>query len=343
MSAEKYILDTLKKLVSIPSPLGYHEEILPFIQKEIESMGYSPKMFNRGGLSVVFGEGMHVGITAHMDEIGLAVRSIKANGRMSLVSIGGLYAKTINEANCELVTIDGKKYSGTIRNTKPSVHLSERDEYAAALDLSSNMELILDEFVNSKEEVMALGIRPGDYVLIEARTKILDNGFIKSRFIDDKACVAILLAALKYIKENNIKLNKKITAHFSAFEERGTGGAVGLDYDIEELIALDIGLVGDNNDASEKQVSIATMDSRGPYSRALIKKLVNLANENNIDFSMDVNYPHYGSDTASAVASGHDVRIGLFGPGTFASHGYERTHISALINTYNLLLAYLTE
>ncbi|NMD38650.1 MAG: M42 family metallopeptidase, partial [Christensenellaceae bacterium] len=244
MNTEKYILETFKKLAAIPSPLGYHEEILPFIQKEIEAMGYSPKLFNRGGLSVVFGEGKHIGVTAHMDEIGLAVRYIKPNGNMSLVSIGGLYAKTINEADCQVVTLDGKKYSGTIRNTKPSVHLTERDEYAAPLDLSNNMELVLDEFVNNKEDVLALGIRPGDYVLIDPKTKILNNGYIKSRFIDDKACVAILLAALKHIKENNISLNKKITAHFSAFEEKGSGGAVGLDYDLEELVALDIGLVG---------------------------------------------------------------------------------------------------
>lgn len=340
---KEYMLSILDEMLKIHSPLGYHHEIQKYLEKLLSDLGYETKAFNAGGFSVSFGEGeKHVAITAHMDEIGLAIRNIEENGRINLVPIGGIYAQTLNDHNCTVLTLDNKRYSATVRSCSPSVHLSEKEEYTQSFDLAKNMELILDEPVSSKEEILALGINPGDYVLLDPRTVFTENGFIKSRFIDDKACLATIICALKYIKDNNIKLHKRITIQFSAFEELGIGGALGLDNDISQLLAVDIGLVGKNMNASEHKVSIVAMDSRAPYSRNFIKILRTLAIENNIDFSIDVNYPHYGSDTSPALLSGHDVEHGLIGPGTFASHGYERTHIDSLLQTYKLLLAYMT-
>lgn len=338
-----YLKETLKKLLSIHSPLGYYEEIIPFMEQELEKIGYESRKINRGGLLVTFGEGRHVAVSCHLDEIGLSVRKIKDDGKMTLCPIGGIYAKTLNESEGEVVTLDGKKYSATVRHEYPSVHISERDEYSVVLDLYKNMELILDELVYCKEDVEKLGINPGDFVLLDPRTKFLDNGFIKSRFIDNKAGVACVLTALKEINEKKLKINKKITIHFSVYEENGTGGASGIPYDIEEMLAVDIGCVAKDSTAEETKVSIISQDSRSPYSRTMIQKLKKLADKNSIDYTIDVNYPHYGSDTSPAIASGHDIQFGLIGPGTFASHGFERTHIKALENTYKLLLAYLTE
>lgn len=339
----EYFAEVLANLLSIHSPLGYHEEIIPFMDNELRAMGYHPKHFTRGGLSVTLGEGKHVAISCHLDEIGLSVRYIKENGRMTLSPHGGIYAKTLNDSDAELVTLDGRKYYGTIRHEYASVHMAERDEYSQPLDLYKNMEFILDELVSSKAEVQALGINPGDYLLLDPRTKFTENGFIKSRFIDDKACVAIMLTALKEIADKGIKLNKKVTIQFSVYEENGTGGATGLDYDIEEMLALDIGCVAKNSTAEETKVSIIAKDSRSPYSRPMIQRLKRLADENGIDYTIDVNYPHYGSDVHPAINAGHDILFGLIGPGTYASHGYERTHIRSIVNTYRLLMAYLFE
>ena len=339
----EYLIKTLKSLLSIHSPLGYHEEIIPFMENELKALGYESQRINRGGLLVSFGEGKHVAVSCHLDEIGLSVRQIKENGRMTLRPIGGIYAKTLNESEGELLTLDGRRYSATVRHEVASVHISERDEYSEVLDLYKNMELILDELVYTKEDVENLGVNPGDFVLLDPRTRILDNGFIKSRFIDDKAAVACVLTALKELKEKGVNVNKKITIHFSVYEENGSGGATGIPYDIEEMLAIDIGCVAKNSSADETKVSIIAQDSRGPYSRTMIQKLKRLADENNIDYTIDVNYPHYGSDTTPAINSGHDIQYGLMGPGTYASHGYERTHIRALENTYKLLMAYLTE
>lgn len=340
---KEYLVSVLKNLLEIHSPLGYHEEIVPFVEKELRAMGYEPKRFTRGGLAVTLGEGKHVAISCHLDEIGLGVRNIKENGRMKLCPIGGLYAKTLNESDAELVTLDGRKYTGTVRHEVASVHISERDEYSTTLDLYTNMEFILDELVSSKKEVEALGIRPGDFLLLDPRTKFTENGFIKSRFIDDKASVAVVLAALKHIAENNIKLNKKITVQFSVYEENGTGGATGLPRDVEEMLAIDIGCVAPDTSADETKVSIIAKDSRSHYSREMIQKLISLSEKNNIEYTVDVNYPHYGSDTGSAIVAGHDILFGLCGPGTYASHGYERTHMRSLENTYKLVLAYMAE
>lgn len=340
---KSYLLSTLQKLLAIHSPLGYHEEIVPFMEQEIKNLGYESKRINRGGLLVTFGEGRHVAISCHLDEIGLSIRQIKENGRMTLCPIGGIYAKTLNESDGEVVTLDGRKYSATVRHECASVHISERDEYSEILDLYKNMELVLDELVNSKEDVKKLGINPGDFVLLDPRTKVLENGFIKSRFIDDKACVACVLTALKELKTIGAKINKKITVHFSVYEENGTGGASGVPYDIEEMLAVDIGCVAKDSSADETKVSIIAQDSRSPYSRVMIQKLKRLADNNDIDYTIDVHYPHYGSDTAPAINSGHDILFGLIGPGTFASHGYERTHINGLENTFKLLMAYILD
>ena len=66
------------------------------------------------------------------------------------------------------------------------------------------MEIRIDEVTTSEEDTKSLGISVGDFVSFDPRTVITSSGFIKSRHLDDKASVAMILQLLKKLKEEQI-------------------------------------------------------------------------------------------------------------------------------------------
>ena len=236
-------------------------------------------------------------------------------------------------------TRNGKKYEGTLQTIKPSVHIDGND----AKDLKrecKNYEIVIDEQVSKPQDVYNLGIEVGDIVSFDTRTKITKSGFIKSRYLDDKASVSAILHVIKYIKLNDIKLKYDINFLFSNYEEVGHGASSFIPDNTVEFIAVDMGCPGENQNSSEYDVCICTKDSNGPYDYELINKLVDVCKENNINYKLDT-YPNYGSDATAALKAGMDARFALIGPGIFASHGYERTHISSIIETEKLIISYI--
>ena len=201
------------------------------------------------------------------------------------------------------------------------------------------MEVVLDEKVASKEDTMKLGIMPGDIVCFEPRTRITKSGYIKSRFLDDKLSVGILLGYAKYLKDENIKLKHKMYHYITVYEEVGHGGAASIPEGVTEMISVDMGCVGEGLNCTEHQVSICAKDSTGPYNYDVVKKMIEVSKENNIDFAVDI-YPFYGSDVDVTLKAGYDIRHGLIGAGVYASHGYERSHIDGVKNTLKLLINY---
>ena len=211
------------------------------------------------------------------------------------------------------------------------------DETSRSYDV---MEVVLDEKVKTKEDTLALGILPGDIVCFDPRTTITENGYIKSRFLDDKLSAGILLGFAKFIKDEKIMLPRTIYHHITVYEEVGHGGAASIPSDVSEVLSVDMGCVGNGLSCTEHQVSICAKDSRGPYTYDVVTNLINAAKRQNIDFAIDV-YPYYGSDADVALTAGHDVRHGLIGAGVYASHGYERSHIDGVRNTFLLLTEYV--
>ena len=198
----------------------------------------------------------------------------------------------------------------------------------------------MDELVHSKEDVEKLGVMPGDFVCFDPRTTVTKTGYIKSRFLDDKLSVGILLGYAKYLKEENITTERMVYQHITVYEEVGHGGAASIPEGVTEVISVDMGCVGDGLSCKETQVSICAKDSRGPYNYDVVTGLIKAAKDNDLDFTVDV-YPYYGSDADVALTAGYDVRHGLIGAGVYASHGYERSHKDGVKNTFELLRAYL--
>ena len=334
---KEYIGTQLKALTSIASPTGFTKNATDYLMKQLEAMGYAPQLSNKGNVSVeIGGVGAHLVLAAHVDTLGAMVRSIKDNGRLRPTTIGGHQWSTADGENCMVFTRDGRMYTGVVLNTEPSAHVA--DEKVETKE--ENMEILLDENVNDKQGVAALGIQTGDIIAMDPRTVITESGYIKSRFLDDKLSTAILLGFAKYVKDEDLKLSRKVYQHITVFEEVGHGACASAPEDVEELLSVDMGCVGEGLECTDRQVSICVKDGHGPYHYDVVKGLIQAAKDNHIDYAADV-YPYYGSDADAALSAGIDARHGLIGPGVYASHGYERSHKDAVAATLELLKAYL--
>ena len=219
-----------------------------------------------------------------------------------------------------------------------SVHVN--GEYGKTERTFDTTEVLLDETVATAEQTRALGIETGGIVCFDPRTRVTPSGYIKSRFLDDKLSVGILLGFAKYLRDENIALPRRSYVHVTVYEEVGHGGAASVPVGVTESISVDMGCVGDGLRCTERQVSICAKDSCGPYSYEVVGKLIAAAQHEGADYAVDV-YPHYGSDVEATLDAGHDIRHGLIGSGVYASHGYERSHIDGVWNTLKTLKGYL--
>ena len=332
-----FIKEQLYTLTSIPSPSSFTTKVTDYLLSELSSLGYSPERSNKGNVFVTLGgSGSPLVLAAHVDTLGAMVRSIKENGRLRPTTIGGHQWSTADGENCTIHTRDGRVYTGVVLNKEPSSHVADQKTEL----IEENMEILLDENVTSDQDTLALGIQTGDIIAMDPRTVVTESGYIKSRFLDDKLSAAILLGLARAVREDAWKLNRKVSLLFTVYEEVGHGGSVVPD-DTEEMISVDMGCVGSDLGCTERMVSICAKDSGGPYNYDLITDLSNLAKEKKLDYAIDV-YPHYGSDVETTLRAGYDIRHGLIGPGVYASHNYERSHMDGVRNTFELLKAYIT-
>ena len=282
------------------------------------------------------GEGEPLVLAAHVDTLGAMVRSIKDNGRLRPTTLGGHVWSTADGENCTIHTRDGKVYTGVVLNTEPSAHVADKKVET----LEENMEILLDEPVSTKAETLALGIQTGDIIAMDPRTVITESGYIKSRFLDDKLSASILLGIAKIVKDESLSFHRKVSLLFTVYEEVGHGGSF-VPEDTTEMISVDMGCVGADLGCTERMVSICAKDSGGPYNYDLVTELSNIAKEEQLNYAIDV-YPHYGSDVEATLHAGYDIRHGLIGPGVYASHNYERSHLDGVKNTFLLLTTYIT-
>ncbi|WP_075980653.1 M42 family metallopeptidase [Bacillus massilinigeriensis] len=334
-------MQLLKELVSIPSPSGKTAEVITFVENYLTNLGVETKRNRKGGLIATLpgiNSENHRMLTAHVDTLGAIVKEIKPSGRLAIDQIGGFTYHSIEGEYCQIQTITGKVYTGTILMHQTSVHVYK--DAGKAERNQKNIEVRIDEVVHNADDVRNLGINVGDFISFDPRVEITESGFIKSRHLDDKASVAILLQLIKLMKSENIIL--PYTTHFliSNNEEIGYGGNSNITPETIEYLAVDMGAIGDGQQTDEYTVSICVKDSSGPYHYELRKKLTQIAEENGVKYKLDI-YPHYGSDASAAIRAGHDIVHGLIGPGIDSSHAYERTHQSSIENTSKLLYHYL--
>lgn len=337
---EKYCVEIFKRLLEVDSTTGQYEKIQKLICQILDEEGFSYTTLRKGGVIAEFGGKKEpIAVTAHLDDIGLMVRHINSDGTLNVCPVGGLYPFYCVTENVNIHTRDGKVYTGSICRIPNSIHVTEEELRGAMPDFRTNVCVVLDEDVKNPKDVRKLGIETGDFIGLDPRFR-MNNGYIKSRFVDDKACAAVLLTAMRAIKKSKTQPKRKIYAYFAVYEEIGHGTAW-LPEDVKDILAIDIAPLGPDQNSDEKKVSIFAKDSRFPYHDGMTNELRKVAIKEKIDYVMDIFTPHYGTDGDGSILAGYDIRHAAIGPGTANSHGYERTHIDGLNNTYKLLMAYL--
>jgi putative aminopeptidase FrvX len=336
------LVDRLVQLLRTPSPTGDTGAALALVAEWLRSLGLQPTYTRKGALVVILpgrSDDAPRAVTGHVDTLGAIVKQIKPNGRLVFDRIGGYPLFAVNGEYCTVHEASGRTQTGTAVLVKSSVHV-HREPVAEKEWKPDEMEIRLDAAVTTADEVRALGIEVGDLIAWDPRTTVTEAGYIKSRHLDDKAGVAVMLGALKALRDAGQMPAQRTTFHFSNYEEVGHGAAAGIPSDVAELIAVDMGALGEGQQGNEHAVSICAKDSGGPYDLGIRRRLAALAQEHEIPYRLDI-YPYYGSDAEASVRAGGDHRIGLLGPGVDASHSFERTHRDALEASARLLLAYL--
>lgn len=329
---------TLQELIAIDSPSGYTDNASKYIFDLLKSYGYQPEFTNKGAVRCALGHNPTLALAAHVDTLGAIVSGIKSNGTLSFSLLGGLSLTGAEGEYVKVITHEGKTYTGTILLNNPSVHANKEKEKTERS--IKNMHIRIDEEVYTKEDVEKLGIEVGDIICVDVKYQELKNGFIKSRFLDNKAGCFVLFEIARRLKAQGKEV--PVELFFSNYEEVGHGGTVGYSESIKELLVLDMGVLGDDCQGNEVSCSICAKDSSGPYDYSFRKKLVDLAKKNNIPYKIDV-YPHYGSDGSAALRAGNDFRVALIGMGVAASHGTERTHKKGIEATIDLCLTYINQ
>lgn len=339
----EYAWQKAAEVLAVDSPTGFTKQGAAWVKNAFEALGFSAEYTHKGGILVdLGGEDDKDGLLleAHLDTLGAMVCYIKGTGCLKLTALGGMRAENAETENVRLYTRSGKIYEGTVQLHNPSVHVN--GQYGDTKRCWDNMELILDEDVRSAQDVRKLGIEVGDIVCFDPRTRRTASGYLKSRFLDDKLSVGILLGYAKYLHDEKITLKRHTYAHITVYEEVGHGGCASVPEGVTEAISVDMGCVGDGLDCTERQCSICAKDSGGPYSYEVVGKLIEAAKKTGADYAVDV-YPHYGSDVEATLRGGADLRHGLIGAGVFASHGYERSHMDGIANTLKVLVGYTVE
>ncbi len=359
LNLKKYTEFAVKEtvaLLGIDSPTGYTEEAARWVLGEFEKLGYAPQLTVKGGVLVKLSDGAAccdsinvqpcctdparcggLLLEAHTDTLGGMVSKVKPDGRLEVTRLGGMNANNAEAENVRVVTKFSGVYEGTCQLVNASVHVNGK--YDETKREWENMEIVLDENVKDEKSVEKLGIGVGDIICFEPRTRVTKTGYIKSRFLDDKLSVGILLGYAKYLKDTGAETSRPVWAHVTVYEEVGHGGCAPVPEGLSEAISVDMGCVGEGLSCTERKVSICAKDSGGPYSYEIVKGLIEAAKKTGADYAVDI-YPHYGSDVEATLSAGYDLKHGLIGAGVYASHGYERSHKEGVENTLRLLVGY---
>ena len=337
-----YLINSFERIINVPSPVGYYVELNPVLEEMAQELGLSVTHDNRSTTYITIpgkNPEKSIMVGAHADTLGMMIYKIEKDGKLRVRQLGGCNFNNLEGETVYIHTRDGRKYSGLLACQSHSVHVFED---ARSLERNeSTMMIILDEDISSKEEVQALRISNGDFVSVDPRMQLTENGYLKSRFIDDKGAIACVFSVLKYLKEHNLQPAHNVIFAIPYNEEIGFGGTYIPD-GVSEYLAVDIGLIGPDLEGNERSVSICAKDNAAPYDYKLTNRLVECAKATDTKYALDVFY-RYGTDANAAMRAGNNLRAAAFGMAVYCSHGMERTHLDGMIGTVNILLEYILQ
>ncbi|MBI5209023.1 MAG: M42 family metallopeptidase [Elusimicrobia bacterium] len=337
------VVEILRELEGVPSPSGLTDGIVALMERNLGGQGLRPRRTNKGALLVCEHPEPYAVVAGHVDTLGAMVSGIESDGTLRVAMIGGYPLPSFEGEYVSVKTASGKDFRGTFLFDNPAAHVNkEVGKTQRSLD---NMHIRVDAETSSAKETARLGVATGDYVCFDPRFEATGTGFVKSRFLDDKAGSAAMLEVIERLgraPKGRRLADLPVAFFFSNYEEVGHGAPAGFPASIKEMLVVDMGVVGKNVGGKETAVSICAKDSSGPHDYELRCRLTRLARKAGIPHVVDV-FPYYSSDAAMALQAGLDLRAGIVGPGVSASHGVERTHVKGLRATADLVEAYVKD
>ncbi len=337
----EFLTTQLKALLAIPSPTGYTDNIVHYVGGELQKLGIPFELTRRGGIrGDLSGEQKSPdrAITVHLDTIGAMVKNLKENGRLEVAPIGTWSSRFAEGCRVSIFT-DQEMRRGTLLPLKASGHTfnEEVDTQPISWD---NLECRVDEVSFTKADLYDLGFNVGDFIAIDTSPEFCESGFVNARNLDNKAGVATILATAKAIIDSGVPLKLDCHLIFTIAEEVGSGASSILHGDIAEMVSIDNSTPAPGQNSTELGVTIAMMDSSGPFDYHLNQKLLQICRDHDIPYRRDV-FKYYRCDAASAIEAGNDIRTALTCFGLDSSHGYERTHLDSLTALGELLAIYI--
>ncbi len=331
----------IEQLVLCHSPSGHETEIDRFLMAAFQSLNREVWQDPAGNIIVKIPgqtEEPAIAITGHKDEIGMMVRVIQPSGRLALQPIGGAYPWVYGEGVVDILG-DQHTLSGILSfGSRHISHLSPQSRLQEQAPLRWE-----DAWVETKLSAAALdraGVRPGTPVVVGKHRKrsFRMGDYIASYTLDNKAAVAILLELAKNLTQ------PKTTVYLvaSAKEEVGAIGAMYFTQRlaIDRLIALEICPLSSEYPihAGDSPV-LVTRDSYGLYDDRLTQDLKHAAESAEVDVQLTT-LERFGSDASIAMKFGHIAQGACLGFPAHNSHGYEITHLGAIVGCMEVLQAY---
>lgn len=227
--------ELLEEMIMVPGVSGFEDDIREYIRKKVEAMGLRTREDNIGDLLTVVGDkGPHVLFIAHMDELGLIVSKLEADGSLRIRKVGGIDDRTLVGRVVEI-----KTQKGLVRGVlglKPPHLMTDREEMKK---VHSWEEVRVDVGTRSRKETEKLGIRVLDPMVFKKDITYITPDLMCSRGIDDRAGCAILLEALEQLKDKRLPI--RMTFVWSVQEETGLKGAkvVGFQLKPDYVFAVD--------------------------------------------------------------------------------------------------------
>jgi putative aminopeptidase FrvX len=237
---------------------GYEDDVASLLRREMETLVDEVRTDKMGNvIGIRNGDGPAVMVAAHMDEIGLMVSHIDDEGYLRIVSVGGFFDQTILSQRVVIHGRDGKTLHGVVGSRPP--HLMDAEERKKMVKIK---DMFVDCGATSAANAADLGVEIGSPITLDRHLVHLGNDLVTGKALDNRAGVAMLIAALHKLKGKTVRAT--VQAVGTVQEEVGLKGArtsaYGLSPDV--AIATDVTIPGDHPGVSKNEAHVAV--GKGP-------------------------------------------------------------------------------
>lgn len=301
------MINTLKTLCALSGVSSFEDEVRDYIRQRVTPYATDLRVDAMGNLIVLKkgarATGNKLMLCAHMDEVGLIIKSITEDGYLKFGCVGGIDRRVLLGKQ---VALGEQKVTGVIG--LKAIHMTTAEERKKVPKLE---EYYIDIGVKSREEAEKL-VGIGDCGVFVSDVVEFGDGMLKAKAIDDRVGCAVLV---KLLEED---LPMDCTFVFTVQEEVGTRGAFGSAFSVTPEIALVLeGTTAADNPALDESLQVcwpgkgpvlSWMDGGSIYDRGLFELLRDLADRNGWPWQMK-HYLAGGTDASAIQRTKSGVRV----------------------------------